>query len=144
VHNLKKSKPVDGRWDFEGVTSLWISSDSLYAYTAGYLYIQALYDTSHYRYINTTEVDEPDGYKVCMAGTGDNDVFMAGHFLTVVHYNGKSLRSYPELSRKFAGGVFNAIALTKDRVYLAGYTDRTMAIIAVGKRVDKTKGAEGR
>jgi hypothetical protein len=137
VRDIRKRELIDNRWDFRGVSSLWISGDSLYANVASYLYIQALYDTTHYRYLSGSNVEEPLGYKTCIAGNGNNDVFMAGHFMTVAHYNGKSLRSYPELSTKFAGGVFNAISLTQDRVYLAGYTDKTEAIVAIGKRIHK-------
>jgi hypothetical protein len=107
----------------------------LYANIASYLYIQALYDTSHYRYLSGTDVAKPWGYKSCITGNGDNDVFMAGHFMTVVHYNGKSLRSYPELSRMFVeGGVFHSISVTKDYVYVAGTTQQTQAVVAIGKR----------
>jgi hypothetical protein len=137
VRDIRKRERIDNRWDFRGVSSLWISGDSLYANVASYLYIQALYDTTHYRYLSGSNVAAPLGYKTCIAGNGNNDVFMAGHFLTVAHYNGKSLCSYPELSTKFAGGVFNAISLTRDRVYLAGYTDKTEAIVAIGKRIHK-------
>jgi hypothetical protein len=136
VIDIRKSELIDGEWDFLGVSSLWISRDSLYAYTAGYLYIQALYDTSHYRYLSGVEVAKPWGYKTCITGNGDNDVFMAGGFMTVVHYNGKSLRSYPELSRMFVeGGVFHAISVTKDYVYVAGTTQQTQAVVAIGKRI---------
>jgi hypothetical protein len=136
VRDIRKRELIDNRWDFRGISSLWISGDSLYANIASYLYIQALYDTSHYRYLSGIEVAKPWGYKSCIAGNGDNDVFMAGHFMTVVHYNGKSLRSYPELSRMFVeGGVFHAISVTKDYVYVAGTTQQTQAVVAIGKRI---------
>jgi hypothetical protein len=135
VRDLRKNELIDGKWDFEGVTSLWVSRDSLYAYFAGYLYIQALYDPSHYRYLSATNVDPPQGWKTCITGTGNNDVFIAGHFLSVIHYNGKSLRSYPELSKMFSGGVFHGISVTSDYVFVCGTTNETRAIIAVGRRI---------
>ncbi|MCZ7558280.1 MAG: hypothetical protein M5R41_17930 [Bacteroidia bacterium] len=134
VRDIRKRERIDKKWEFGGALALWISHDSLYASVAGYLYIQSLYDTTHYRYLRIAEADPTRGAKVCIAGLADNDVFLAGSFCTVVHYNGKSLRSYPELTAEFDGGRFYQVSLTRDHVYLCGYDDQTRAIAVIGKR----------
>jgi hypothetical protein len=136
VMDLRKTEKIDGLWDFSGVSSLWISKDTLYANVPGYLYIQALYDTSHYRYLRISEADPTRGYKTCMTGRANNDVFVAGHRFSVVHYNGKTMRAYPELAALFGGyGIFLGMSMTAEYVYICGFREDTRAVIAVGRRI---------
>jgi hypothetical protein len=134
VHDLLKEVKVDGTWPFKALTSLWISDDTLYGGFGGYLYIQALYDTSYYRFISDKSTDPPYGHKTAIDGTGDNDVFMVGAYGTVTHYNGKTVQSYPMLSQQIGAGMFYGISVTENYVYVCGSTEETRAAIAIGRK----------
>jgi len=65
-------------------------------------------------------------------GNHSNDVFVAGSFGDLLHYNGiswKSYREYTALNR----GSYRAVAVKDDVVYAVG-SDNARAVILVGKR----------
>jgi hypothetical protein len=134
VHDLRKDIKIEGKWKFGGVSALWLSKDSLYAAWSAHLYIQALYDTSHYRFVSQLDVDPTRSLKLCMDGTADNDIFLGGGFNSVVHYNGKSMHYYPDILREAGAGNILGICVLDEYVYICGTGANTTAVIAVGKR----------
>jgi hypothetical protein len=134
VHDLHRDMRIDGKWPFKGFTSLWRSDDSLYGWAAGYLFVQALYDTSHYRIISELNLAATTWHKHEVGGSANNDVYMVGADCSVTHYNGKSVKSYPDLSRMAGGGNFYAVSATEDFVYVCGSTEETRAVIAIGRK----------
>lgn len=134
VIDLRKDFKYKGLYKFEGLSALWISKDSLYGAFGSALYIQALYDTSHFRFLSALGIDPSIGVKWRIDGTADNDVFMVGSFASVVHYNGKSLHYYPDIDRRVGGGDILGVDATEDYIYLCGRSGSTHAFVAIGKR----------
>ena len=135
LQDLRKYYKVDGHYKFGGLSSLWISKDSLYGAFGAFLYVQALYDTSHYRFMSQIGIDPFRAVKWCMDGTGDNDVFMAGSFNSVVHYNGRGLHYYPDIYQSVGGGDINGICVNDNYIYLCGSNMSTHAFVAIGRRL---------
>lgn len=74
--------------------------------------------------------DIPLYYTRKIRGNGLNDIFAVGDFGVFAHYNGKSWKLYEQLG---INGVYNSIAINKDLVVAAGYSNN-QAIIVVGRR----------
>jgi hypothetical protein len=103
--------------------ALWSSRERLHAYCPPYFYVQSLeepyaWDALHGRMALDGTIY---GAINCATGRADNDVFYAGHYATVIHYNGRGLHYYEELPKQFPNGcVFYDIAVTPNHVFLVG------------------------
>ena len=71
-------------------------------------------------------------------GQGNNDIFIAGDFGNIAHYNGVSFRLYPEVTNTVGtNSVFRSCAVKNNMAIAVGFTSvgiNTAAVIAVGKR----------
>ncbi|MCB2203465.1 hypothetical protein KQI65_01855 [bacterium] len=134
LHDISKDFRRGIDTPLKHVTSVWVSADSLYAAAGPFLYIQDQQDTSHYIMHDMLSIDPTNAYYECITGTADNDVFVGGHFMSLIHYNGKSLRYYPDLYDMFGGGIIYGISATHDYVYVCGEDRNTRAVIGIGKR----------
>ncbi|MCZ7556776.1 MAG: hypothetical protein M5R41_10290 [Bacteroidia bacterium] len=102
-------------------TAIWASEERLHAVCPDFIYMQSLvnpavWDTLH---IPPPTPDRIVGLPICANGRADNDVFYAGHYATVLHYNGRNLYFYEEISRRFPNGlVIYDIAVSRNGVFL--------------------------
>ena len=103
--------------------ALWSSPERLHAYCPPYFYIQSLkephaWDAIHGR---TALGGTVYGAIICATGRADNDVFFAGHFATLIHYNGRGLHYYSELPQLLPNScIFYDIAVTPHHVFIVG------------------------
>lgn len=65
-----------------------------------------------------------------VSGNGPNDIFLAGHFGTVIHYNGKTWKYYQELA---GSNALFAISVKNDCIIAVGHENQ-QGIIYHGKR----------
>ena len=118
----------------ENATALavYTTNDTLYACCGNGIYVQSVRDTSHWRVIEWNTIAEHFGQIKAMRGAGDNNIFAAGYFGTIMHYNGKSWKMLTEFD-KTNNTVFFAASVTKNHVYIAGGDGNTYkAVIYVG------------
>jgi hypothetical protein len=117
------TKPITEDTQLGYAMAMWSSSERLHAYCPPYFYMQSLvepyaWDALHGRMALDGTIY---GAIICAAGRADNDVFYAGHYATVIHYNGRGLHYYEELPKRFPNGcVFYDIAVTPNHVFLVG------------------------
>jgi hypothetical protein len=104
-------------------TAIWTGKERLHAACPDFIYMQSLanpaaWDTLH---IPPPTPERIIGLPICASGRADNDVFYAGHYGTVLHYNGRTLHFYDEIPQRFPDGiVLTDIAVTPNRVFLVG------------------------
>jgi hypothetical protein len=104
-------------------TAIWASKERLHAVCPDFIYMQSLvnpavWDTLH---IPPPTPDRIVGLPICAYGRADNDVFYAGGFGTVLHYNGRSLHVYSEIPQRFSNATFfEDIVTTPRHVFLVG------------------------
>lgn len=121
------------RWplDLAGVNDIWISRDTLYAVCGSGIFIQSTNDSTHWRFLAWSTIALPVGYIRGMRGTADNNIFLAGDFGTIIHYNGKSWYMYPFFSlSRYLG--FYSVAVCNKKVYAVGWDDNDQAVIYEG------------
>ncbi len=71
-----------------------------------------------------------DLYFNTVRGRGRNDVFAAGHFDIVTHFNGRTWKHYTELFKYPGGGILTSIAIIRNDVFICGaYPDGKGRII---------------
>ena len=115
------------RWspNLYGASAIYAFGDSLYTFNGRGFCIRSINDTSHWRYVEGESFADEIGWIEAMRGTGHNNIFAAGHFKTLIHYNGISWRmlfpftsanKYTEEHRV----VFYAVTVTERNVYAAG------------------------
>jgi hypothetical protein len=142
-HHLFKGTVTNMKREFENgerlgiTTALWASRKRLFAYCSPYLYIHSLHEPQRW---DTLHLRRPFpgtviGLPVCAAGRADNDVFIAGHYASVIHYNGRSLHFYNEIQSYFGSGVLYDIAVTSGKVFIVG-SRNNRAILAIGTRIE--------
>lgn len=117
---IRDGEVIDVRKSFlEFADAIYCSDDTVYAYGGGGVMIQSIKDTSHYRLVRTKSFADHIGWIKAMRGIGDNNIFAAGLFGTILHYNGKSwkrLSEWDETNRT----TLSSIAMTERHVYIAG------------------------
>ena len=104
-------------------TALWSSRDRLHAVCPDFIYMQSLTNPAVWDtlYLPPPSAERTIGLPICATGRADNDVFYAGHYATVLHYNGRDLRFYNEIPRRFPEGcIFYDIAVTPNHVFIVG------------------------
>ncbi len=74
--------------------------------------------------------DLPMNLLQSVSGNGPNDIFLAGHFGTVIHYNGKTWKYYQELA---GSNALFAISVKNDCIIAVGHENQ-QGIIYHGKR----------
>ena len=79
----------------------------------------------------------PWGYgTLCIRGTADNDVWIGGSYGFVVHYNGSTFKSFPELLSPNNQVEYWACDVKGNNVAFAGYEPiGGRAVVSVGKHV---------
>jgi hypothetical protein len=106
--------------------ALWASEDYVYSTSGFYLFRQSIKDTTDRRFsfvmANEGEA-KPLGMPFRMTGRADNDIFIAGDYGTVFHYNGSSFHLYKEIKETIPYGRLYDVAVTRDKVYLVGRGD---------------------
>jgi hypothetical protein len=118
-------------------TAIWAGRERLYAQCATLLYTQSIRDPERWDtlYVPAALGVEWIGHIMCANGRADNDVFFAGHYGNVIHFNGKSLHQYKEVAEHWPDQIIvRDIALTPDRVFLVGNRDNRAALV-IGTRV---------
>ena len=73
-------------------------------------------------------------YAEVVRGTAENDVFVAGDFGELLHYNGSTWRSYMA-ETTLPAGLFHAIAVKGDLIFAVGQNN-PRAIVARGRRLE--------
>lgn len=117
------TKPITEDTQLGYAMAMWSSSERLHAYCPPYFYMQSLvepyaWDALHGRMALDGTIY---GAIICAAGRADNDVFYAGHYATVIHYNGRGLHYYEELPKLLPNScIFYDIAATPNHVYIVG------------------------
>jgi len=106
--------------------ALWASDEYVYSTSGPCMFRQAIKDTTDRRFTfimaNEGEV-KPLGMPFRMTGRADNDIFIAGDYGTVFHYNGSSFHLYKEVKDLIPTGRLYDVAVTRDKVYLVGRGD---------------------
>jgi hypothetical protein len=69
-------------------------------------------------------------YTNCIRGTAENNIFVAGDYGLVAHFNGVTWKVYSELA---VADSYESVAVKDNLVIAVGYSG-TQAVIAVGKR----------
>ena len=77
------------------------------------------------------EMPVPNIFLDRVRGTGRNDVYIAGDFGLLLHYNGVSMREYPEVS--MSQGIYKSVAATTNLVVAVGWVG-LRAVALVGRR----------
>ena len=117
-------------------SAIWAGEERLYAHCGTLLYMQARTDPKRWDTLDVVSAlgVEWTGYVLCAKGRADNDVFFAGHYGHVMHYNGKTLHQYSEVAAHWSDAlVLRDIALTQNRIYIVGNRDNR-AVLIVGTR----------
>jgi len=70
----------------------------------------------------------------CIRGTGVNDIFTAGSYFEVTHYNGRDWYNYKDEIPSSYGTVGAGIDMGKNTIVAGGYIDQEAAIL-IGKRI---------
>ncbi len=113
------------------ISSVWFAAGARYYYlsTGEGIFRKPDLSASAWRKIS---FEESTRYYInSIRGTAPNDIFLAGHFGEVLHFNGRSFRSYREQTDR--GGAYYALSMKNDRVAVAG-SDGRAALITVGRR----------
>lgn len=106
------------------LTAIWrFAPSSAYAISGVFPAIVTPYET-----ITLPQSEDYPVYKMVKGSTLSN-IFFAGGYGGLVHYNGKSFRSYEEAVNM---GVWYEICLTEDKVYLAGNIHPNSGLLARG------------
>jgi hypothetical protein len=127
-----------GQRDF--CAALWVSNEYVYSTSGPYMFRQAISDTTDrvFTFIMANEGEvKPLGMPFRMTGSADNDIFIAGDYGTVFHYNGVSFHLYKECKEFIPTGRFFDIAVTKHKVYLVGggsVDGKPRAVLMIGTR----------
>lgn len=120
-------------------TGLWSSDDFVFGANPPYLYQRSIADTTNWRFIemNASLGVPAIGVPMAMAGRANNDIFIAGHVGTVIHYNGKSFHQYEEFQDPALDAQFFNVKVTNNRVYLVGkcrVAGQARAVLIIGTR----------
>lgn len=103
--------------------AIWSGGQRLHAYCPPYFYMQSLSEPYAWDLLHGRKVLDGANYGalVCATGRADNDVFYAGHYATVIHYNGRDLHYYEELPQQLPNScIFYDIAVTPNHVFIVG------------------------
>jgi len=113
------------------VQTLWVSSTSLYASCSSGIWQETFqggigtmtkWEEIHGGVMHSNNID----------GQADNDIFVAGNRLRIIHYNGSNWMSYSNnFSRE---GVFESVSLKNNVVCAVGWLPYSGAIVVKGKR----------
>ncbi len=138
INNGRKVLRIDGNsvteesnnglsWDVGGI---WFKPGRKYYIAgAGIHYKHFLSDTIWNRYPQGL-VTNYVGYHI--RGSDINDVFAAGSFLEIAHYNGVSWHNYLDEISSF-NGAFGGIAIKDNMIVIVGF-DGSSALVVIGKR----------
>lgn len=132
-----RRRVIGGRITHGFASAIWAGQERLYAHCGTLLYTQARNDPGKWDTLDvpTALGVESIGYIMCANGRADNDVFFAGHFGNVMHFNGKSLHQYKDVAKHWPDAlVLRDIALTPNRIYIVGNRDNR-AVLVIGTRV---------
>jgi hypothetical protein len=116
-------KETGRRFPITYATAIWSSRERLHAVCPDFIYMQSLAEPAAWDtlYLPSPTPERIIGLPICAAGRADNDVFYAGHYATVLHYNGRSLHFYDEIPKRFPDGcVLYDIAVTDNHVFVVG------------------------
>ncbi len=113
-------------WDLE---SVWFKPQSQYFVAGSGIYNKNFLtdNTWSSQYFNVTNY-----YINCIRGNDVNDVVAVGSFGEVIHYNGKSWKSFRD-ETGLSNGEYLSVAIKGNEIVAVGY-DGQNAVILVGKR----------
>lgn len=69
-------------------------------------------------------------FPMAIAGTAENNIFVVGHYVSIVHYNGSTLKTYHQLINE---GKLYRLQVTPNKVYAVGDLDN-IPIVITGSR----------
>ena len=81
-----------------------------------------------------------DYYLESISATAGNDIFIVGHFGTVIHYNGSTWKNYTNAEVPFFDGIYSAVVMKGNVMVAVGYSaygGPTRGIILTGKRISE-------
>jgi hypothetical protein len=112
------------------IHGLWFKSGERYFVAGAGLYSKNnIYSASQWEWLHP---DVTNYYLYATRGQDTNDLFACGAFGEIIHYNGKSWKSYIQ-EINISNGAFSNIDFREDIVVVVGY-DSPKAIITIGKR----------
>jgi hypothetical protein len=116
--------------------TVYASGDTLYAFIGNAILVQSTVDTTHYRYTAGRGTWPVYGFIESIRGRGNNNIFAAGAYGTILHYNGRSWKmvAIPTFDNPI---MFRAITLSENYVYVAGKNVNTNEAIIYRSRLPK-------
>ncbi len=126
----------------ETVTSrayqLWVGENYFVCEGRYYMLIQSLDDDRMYKVLPHAlyyPEEETFGLIVTTSGRAENDVFFGGHYSTVVHFNGISLKRYSELYKHDRLFLPICMSITNNSIALAGHSNIDgKALLVIGRK----------
>lgn len=116
--------------------TVYVSGDTLYAFVGNAILVQSTVDTTHYRYTAGRGTWPVYGFIESIRGRGNNNIFAAGAYGTILHYNGRSWKmvAIPTFDNPI---MFRAITLSGNYVYVAGKDINTNEAIIYRSKLPK-------
>lgn len=116
--------------------TMYVCGDTLYAYVGNAILVQSTVDTMHYRYTAGRGTWPVYGFIESIRGRGNNNIFAAGAYGTILHYNGSSWKmvAIPTFDNPI---MFRAITLSENYVYVAGKDVNTNKAIIYRSKLPK-------
>ena len=112
-------------------TGIWFDQGQDYYLSGSTLYYkQQLSDNAWVRLDQT----HPQYYKNAIRGNAGNDVFIAGSFGLLSHYNGSTWRHYTGAEIPVLDGVWNAINTIASIVVAVGFVGNAQGVVLRGRR----------
>jgi len=138
IHNLGKkvlrisdnqveALPDSGlSWSLSGI---WFISNTFYGIVG-----DGAYFSNKLGAVWQRDTTFPSLYKDAIRGQGVNDIFIAGSFGLVSHFNGLTWHHYTGIEVPSISGRYNAVSFRGNTVVAVGYRDSEHAIILMGTR----------
>ena len=109
-----------------GGHSIWFDGKGAYYIVGGWF---QLWDGIKWKELNNIS----QSYLMSIRGIAWNDIFVVGHFGTIMHYNGNTWKLYKEVEPT-RSLVFRKVAYIKDHVFIIGDDNKGQNYIYHGKR----------
>jgi hypothetical protein len=112
------------------IHGIWFKSGKKYFIVGDGLYSKNnIYSTTEWEWLHTKITNY---YLYAIRGQQKNDLFTCGAFGEIIHYNGRTWKSFIE-STNISNGAFNNLDFKEDIVVAVGY-ENPKAVITMGKR----------
>ncbi|MCK6602601.1 MAG: hypothetical protein L6Q77_12365 [Bacteroidetes bacterium] len=114
----KGEKNLSVSWYNPKSDKIWIFNDNSFGYF------------KNPNFTDFTSSGKGTFFPEAITGTGDNNIFIAGHLGGISHFNGASLYEYPDF--KNIVSIFLSIEVYKNQVFAVGFSDKN-GVLVIGR-----------